>query len=241
MNQQRADFLPALSYHVLTALYDPLLRWTMHESVFKGQLIRQARIQSGERALDLGCGTGTLTLRLKQVHPDAEVVGLDADPRALRIAEAKAATAGLQVTFDRGLAFALPYPDDAFDRVLSSLLFHHLTHENKQRTAREVVRVLRPGGELHVADWGKARNGMMHVAFLLVQLLDGFDTTTENVRGALPHVFAAAGFEDVRQSAQYATLFGSLTLYQARKRASPREPRSGPLQRDQQARQAERR
>src|SRR5260221_465800 len=94
----------------------------MRGSVFKGQLIRQAQIRSGERALDLGCGTGTLTLRLKQVHPDAEVVGLDADPRALRIAEAKAATAGLQVTFDRGMAIALPYPDDAFDRVLSSLL-----------------------------------------------------------------------------------------------------------------------
>ncbi len=241
MHQQRADFLPALSYHVLTALYDPLLRWTMRESVFKGQLIRQAQIRSGERALDLGCGTGTLTLRLKQVHPDAKVVGLDADPRALRIAEAKAATAGLQVTFDRGMAFALPYPDEAFDRVLSSLLFHHLTHENKERTAREVVRVLRPGGELHVANWGKARNGMMRAAFLLVQLLDGFDTTTENVRGAVPHVFAAAGFEDVRQSAQFATLFGSLALYQARKRASQRESRSGPLQRDQQPRQAERR
>ncbi len=187
---------------MLTVLYDPLLRWTMRESAFKGQLIRQAQIRGGEQALDLGCGTGTLTLRLKQVHPDAEVVGLDADPHALRIAEAKAATAGLQVTFDRGMAFALPYPDDAFDRVLSSLLFHHLTHENKERTARAVVRVLRPGGELHVADWGKARHGMMRAAFLLVQLLDGFETTTANVRGALPHVFAAAGFEDVRQSAQ---------------------------------------
>ncbi len=83
MNQQRADFIPALRYHVLTALYDPLLRWTMHESVFKEQLIRQARIRSGERVLDLGCGMGTLTLRLKQVHPGAEAVGLDADPRAL--------------------------------------------------------------------------------------------------------------------------------------------------------------
>jgi ubiquinone/menaquinone biosynthesis C-methylase UbiE len=110
MNQQRADFIPALRYHVLTALYDPLLRWTMRESVFKEQLIRQAWIRSGERVLDLGCGTGTLTLRLKQVHPDAEVVGLDADPRALRIAEVKAATAGLQVTFDRGWPSRLPIP-----------------------------------------------------------------------------------------------------------------------------------
>ena len=216
MDKQRADFIPALRYGALTALYDPLLRWTMRESLFKDQLIRQARIQTGSRVLDLGCGTGTLTLRLKRQHPDAEVVGLDADPRALRIAEAKAAAASIPIAFDQGMAFALPYADNTFDRVLSSLHFHHLTHEDKARTAREAKRVLQPLGELHVADWGKARNGAMRAAFLAVQLLDGFETTTENVRGALPHVFAAAGFEDVRESAQYVTLFGTLALYQAR-------------------------
>ena len=216
MDKQRADFIPALRYGALTALYDPLLRWTMRESLFKDQLIRQARIQTGSRVLDLGCGTGTLTLRLKRQQPDAEVVGLDADPQALRIAEAKAAAAGIPIAFDQGMAFALPYADNTFDRVLSSLLFHHLTHEDKARTAREAKRVLQPLGELHVADWGKARNGAMRAAFLAVQLLDGFETTTENVRGALPHVFAAAGFEDVRESAQYVTLFGTLALYQAR-------------------------
>src|SRR5258708_30120694 len=219
MDKQRADFIPALRYGALTALYDPLLRWTMRESLFKDQLIRRARIQTGSRVLDLGCGTGTLTLRLKRQQPDAEVVGLDADPQALRIAEAKAAAAGIPIAFDQGMAFALPYADHSFDRVLSSLLFHHLTHEDKARTARNLARVLRPGGELHVADWGKARNGLMRAAFLLVHLLDGFETTTQNVRGALPHVFAAVGFEDVRESAQYVTLFGTLALYQARKPA----------------------
>jgi 2-polyprenyl-3-methyl-5-hydroxy-6-metoxy-1,4-benzoquinol methylase len=219
MERQGEDFIPALRYHALTSLYDPLLRWTTRESTFKEHLIRQARSRGGECVLDLGCGTGTLTLRLKQAHPDAEVVGLDADPRALRIAEAKAAAAGVGITFEQGMAFALPSPDNTFDRVLSSLLFHHLTHEDKVRTAREVARVLRPGGELHVADWGKAQNGVMRAAFLAVQILDGFATTTENIRGALPQVFAAAGFEEVRQSAQYATLFGTLALYQARKPA----------------------
>ncbi len=217
MDKQRADFIPALRYGALTALYDPLLRWTMRESLFKDHLIRQARIQSGSRVLDLGCGTGTLTLRLKRQHPDAEVAGLDADPQALRIAEAKAAAAGIPIAFDQGMAFALPYADHSFDRVLSSLLFHHLTHEDKARTACEVARVLRPGGELHVADWGESKNALMRAAFLVVQLLDGFETTTENVRGILPQLFAAAGYEGVRQVAQYATLFGTLALYQAHK------------------------
>jgi ubiquinone/menaquinone biosynthesis C-methylase UbiE len=91
------------------------------------------------------------------------------------------------------MAFELPYPDASFDRVISSLLFHHLTRENKERTLREVFRVLRPGEELHVADWGKAQNWPMRVAFLLVQMLDGFETTADNVNGLLPELFAWPG------------------------------------------------
>jgi SAM-dependent methyltransferase len=115
------------------------------------------------------------------------------------------------------MAFELPYSDDSFDRVLSSLLFHHLTRENKIRTLTEVFRVLRPSGELHVADWGKAQNAFMRIAFLLVQALDGFNTTADNVSGILPDLFRSAGFEEVQQSTRYSTIFGTLSLYRARK------------------------
>jgi len=145
------------------------------------------------------------------------VIGLDGDSKVLAIARAKAAKAGLDVTLDHGMAFELPYPDDSFDRVFSSLLFHHLTREIKDRTLREVFRVLRPGGELHVADWGKPQNWLMRMAFLFVQMLDGFSTTVDNVSGLLPELFRAAGFEEVQETAQYATIVGTLSLYKARK------------------------
>jgi hypothetical protein len=82
---------------------------------------------------------------------------------------------------------------------------------------KEVYRVLVPGGELHVADWGKAGNALMRSAFFLVQLLDGFKTTTDNVNGLLPEFFSAAGLQDVQETARYATLFGTMALYQARR------------------------
>ena len=169
--------------------------------------------------LDLGCGTGTLTLLIKSRHHQAEVLGLDADPKVLEVARRKAARARLNVGLDHGMAFELPYPDAFFDRVISSLLFHHLMPENKERTLREVFRVLRPGGELHVADWGKAQNMLMRMAFLLVQMLDGFRTTADNVRGLLPELIQAAGFESVQESARYMTIVGSLSLYAGRKPA----------------------
>ncbi|MCA1553246.1 MAG: class I SAM-dependent methyltransferase [Chloroflexi bacterium] len=135
-------YIPALGQHWLTPLYDPLLRWGMRETRFKNSLLAQARIHPEQRVLDLGCGTGTLTVLIKQAHPDAEVIGLDADPQVLTIAAAKAAQAGMDIQFDEGMAYQLPYPDDSFDRVLSSLMFHHLTNEHKQRTLSEVFRVL---------------------------------------------------------------------------------------------------
>ena len=217
MVKNRHEYIPALNYDWLTPLYDPLMRWTLRESTFKRHLLKQAGIERGHRVLDLGCGTGTLTLLIKSHYPKAEVFGLDADPKVLAVARAKAAKAGLIVRLDHGMAFELPYPDASFDRVISSLLFHHLTRENKERTLKEIFRVLRQGGELHVADWGKARNWPMRVAFLLVQMLDGFETTADNVNGLLPEMFRSAGFEEVQETIRYMTIVGTLSLYVARK------------------------
>src|SRR5215216_103767 len=100
-----------------------LVGWLLHDRVFKRHLVRQARIGPGQRVLDLGCGTASLTVMIKQVHPDAEVVGLDADGKILEIARAKARNAQVAITFAQGMAAALPYPDASFDRVVSSLVF----------------------------------------------------------------------------------------------------------------------
>ncbi|MFQ5663053.1 MAG: class I SAM-dependent methyltransferase [Terriglobia bacterium] len=217
MGRPRGDYIPALKYPWLTSAYDPLLRWILREAAFKRRLVEQARIEPGQRVLDLGCGTATLTLLIKSPQPEATVVGLDADPRALALAGVKAARAGLDITLDQGMADELVYVDHCFDRVLSSLLFHHLTLEKKMQALREAFRVLRPGGELHVADWGRPQNALLRVAFLLVQILDGFETTAESVRGLLPELINQAGFEGVAEAARYTTPFGTLCLYRGRR------------------------
>lgn len=209
------EYIYALKYRWLTPLYDPILRLTLREQTFKKALVEQARIQPGQCVLDLGCGTGTLTLLIKSAHPHAHVVGFDGDPKILSLAEAKAARAGLAVDWKQGLAQELPYADSCFDRVLSSLMLHHLSSENKRAALREVLRVLRPGGELHVADWGRPQNALMRPASLLIALLDGY--SRENVEGLLPELFRQAGLAEARQAAHYNTLFGTLALYSARK------------------------
>lgn len=211
----KTEYIPALRYSWLTSLYDPLVALLARESTFKERLVSEAGIERDHRVLDLGCGTATLTILIKKRYPRATAVGVDGDRRVLAIARRKITRVSVDLQLDFGLASELPYPDGSFDRVLSSLLFHHLTRRQKRQAMAEVMRVLRPGGELHVADWGQARNALERAAFITVQLLDGFKTTTDNVKGRLPQMMTDAGFEEVAECGRYLTVFGVVSLLRA--------------------------
>lgn len=211
------NYIPALSYDWLTPFYDPVVRLTTRENAFKKALIEQSRVEEALRVLDLACGTGTLTVLIKNAAPQAEVVGIDGDPKILKIAREKARAGNFEIWFDEGMSFDLPYADTSFDRVVSSLFFHHLTRENKLKTLREIRRVLKPGGELHVADWGLPANFPMKLASRFIQLLDGFETTADSFAGLLPKLMTEAGFERVEETSHYNSLFGTIRLHRANK------------------------
>lgn len=215
----KATYIPALRFSFLTSLYDPLMRAALKEEKFKRRLVEQASIRPSQRVLDLGCGTATLTLLVKQAAPAADVVGLDGDPAVLRIAREKAEQAGVEITLLEGMSFAPPFPPESFDCILSSLVLHHLTTADKRRTLEQAYQLLKPGGTLHIADWGQAQNALMRVAFLGVQLLDGFETTADNVAGRLIPLMREAGFADAEETHHEMTVFGTLALYRASRQA----------------------
>lgn len=209
-------YLPALRFHWLTPCYDLLVGATREQRVKKA-LISQARPQPGQQILDLGCGTGTLALWLKQHQPLAEVTGVDCDPAILSIARAKADKGETPVPFACAMSDHLPYPAHSFDSAVSSLFFHHLTWPDKERTTQELFRVLKPGAEVHVADWGKPSSALMRCLILFEQLYDGFARTRDNVAGRLPVLFEQCGFIEVSKERSFDTIFGTLALYRARK------------------------
>ena len=210
-------YIPALRYRPLTHWYDFIIKATIRESTFKSRLVEQVSAQAGQNILDLGCGTGTLTLLLKTRYSEAKVAGIDADPQILEIARAKSAAAGAAIAFHQGMSFALPFADQSFDRVVSSLMFHHLTRENKQKTLAEIHRVLRPGGQLHIADFARPQNPLMRFAFLWVQVFDGFPSTRDSVAGRLPDMIRDARYSKLEETAAFATMFGTIRLLQAQK------------------------
>ena len=194
---KREGYVAALRFPALNRAFDPVVRLTMRERRFKPELLDQAAIAPGQRVLDLGCGTGTLAVLAKEAVPDAEVVGLDGDPQILEQARAKSEAAGREVRFDHGYSTELPYEDASFDRVLSTLFFHHLTTNDTLTTLAEIVRVLRPGGELHIADFTKPSDPLMALAFSLVRSFDGIDQTHVNARGQLGALASEAGVFDI--------------------------------------------
>ena len=211
---KRSDFIPAFHFHWLTRWYDPVMQCLFPESGIKAALIAQAHIQAGQIVLDSGCGTGTLTILIKQTEPDAIVYGLDVDPQVLDIARRKAGQAGETIILQQGTATCLPYPDGSFDRVFTSLMLHHLTRQDKQQMLREAFRVLSPGGELHVADFGKPHDFVM---WLISWVMRWFEEIHDHILGRLPFFMMDAGFHPVEETAHYRTVAGTIALYRARK------------------------
>jgi ubiquinone/menaquinone biosynthesis C-methylase UbiE len=203
-------YIPALSFKWLTPLYDPLFKWVMREETFKRRLIQQANVQPGMNALDLGCGTGTLTLMLKRAHPEAQVTGLDGDPQVLAIARDKAR--GTDIQWDEGLASSLPYPDSAFDKVVTSLVIHHLVTDDKRRAFKEVYRVLKPHGELHVLDFGAPHSLL---ARFMTTYMRRLEEAADNFDGMIPRFITEAGFGGVEEAQNFVTVFGPLSLWRA--------------------------
>jgi len=212
-----ADYLPAVRFDFLTPVFDVFVRGTTRERTFKQRLLDQARLAAGLDVLDLGSGSGTLAVWAKQREPGLRIRGLDGDPAIIGQAVRKAERAGLEIAFDEGLSYELPYQDASFDRVLSSLFFHHLVLSDKERTIAEVTRVLRPGGELHVADWGEPRSLPEKLGAVAIRRFDGDEPTRDNLAGRLPELFQAGGLVDARERDRVAAPLGVVSLYSARR------------------------
>jgi len=213
MTNTNEEYIPALSYRFLTPFYDFIQRYVVRDVRYKTRLIEQANIQPGQHVLDLGCGTGTLAIMAKQTQPSAEVVGLDADPDMLKVAKYKSSQQRAPVKFDVGFTNQLPYPDASFDRILSSIMIHHLKTPDKETTAREVFRVLKPSGQLHIIDFGKPYTWY---GKLLGPFLHGFEEANDNVDGRLPEIFGAPGLKTTVVG-NFWTFFGDLAFLKGEK------------------------
>jgi ubiquinone/menaquinone biosynthesis C-methylase UbiE len=213
MTSRPENYIPAAGHDWLLPLYDPLLRLLLREDSLRRETLAHAEITPGCRVLDVGCGTGTQAVLVKGTHPDAEVTGVDGDEKVLALARHKAERAGVEIALDLGLATALPYADARFDRVISSLVLHHLVEDDKRRALAEILRVLAPGGAFVLVDFGEPVTLSERVAAKLF-LRGGH--ARENLEGRLPVLLREAGFSRVEELGQRSIGFGRLWTWRAR-------------------------
>jgi len=206
VREHKQHYLPAAGHDLFLPFYDPLVRLLGGDRA-RQILIDQANLQPGQRILDIGCGTGTLVVQLKQQHADLEVAGLDPDPKALRRAKKKARHARVSVQLDQGFSDELPYESGTFDRVFSSFMFHHLEEQSRERTFREVVRVLKPAGLFHLLDFAGGKSGS-HGRF--AHLIHSSHRLKDNEEDAIVHMMMLAGFRHSQKTCNGSMLFDLL-------------------------------
>lgn len=215
MSEPTRTFLPAAGKDWLLPFYDPMVKLLGGDGARK-MLVEQADLRSGQRVLEVGCGTGTLVLMIKRSHNDVEVTGIDPDPKALGRARSKAARARLTAQFDQGFGDALPYPDGAFDRVLSSFMFHHLPAVEKGKFLAQVRRVLKTGGSFHMLDFeetGGARSWFAHLFHASHRLED-------NAKERVIQLMTNGGLAGAEKVAARRMIFGRIAYYRAVKGVS---------------------
>lgn len=210
-------YIPALRFHWLTRFYDGVVSLFLREARFRDMTLDAIGDRVPYRILDMGCGTGSLTVRVKQRFPQADVIGVDVDASILTLSRSKASDLNLEIQFYQcsveDLSGLSAMKSGHMECIVSSLVFHHLTADQKRDALSEAYRLMEPGGRLILADWGKPKNVLMRLAFLLVQVLDGFANTQDNRNGRIPDLMKNAGFDKVSEFGSMNSLLGTLCIY----------------------------
>lgn len=215
------SFTPALGRLGFLGSYDWAIRLLTRERTWRAAFLRQVAPNPGEMILDVGCGTGTLAIMLKRLCPGCHVIGLDPDPEVVRIAARKAARAGVSVEWRNGFATDASAFNAAADKAVSSLVFHQVPMAGKRAGIAGMFDAVRPGGEVHIADYASQR-GLMSILYrLTVQQIDGMADTQPNAEGVLEVTLSDQSGFPVQATRVIRTPTGAISLFKVQKSAHP--------------------
>jgi len=214
------SFTPALGRLGSVGFYDRAIRLLTREKVWRAALLRQVAPEAGEIILDVGCGTGTFAIMLKRLCPGARIVALDPDPGVLKIASRKGTEAGVVIDWRQGFASDAEALGGTVDKVVSSLVFHQVPVTGKGEGIAAMFAAVRPGGEVHIADYASQRGIMRALFRLTVQQIDGLVDTQPNADGAIEAILSDRSGTPIEATRVIPTPTGAISLFKAEQTAS---------------------
>lgn len=211
-DRRNLAYVPALGFRALSGFYDPLIRVWSAARKFRSAVIEALDVKPGMRLLELGCGSGRLAIEIKRLHPAAAIDALELDRGMIGRARRNAERAGVDIRFHQA-NIVRPPALGRFDRVYSTMVFHHLRPEDKTLALAGAHRQLQPGGRFVVVDFGRPRDLLQALLFRAVQQpLDGVHTTAPHYDGRYEREVRRT-FSSVTTARVWRTAGGTLELF----------------------------
>lgn len=197
-----------MRFHILTKLYDPYSR-LLFNKVFE-KIVTTIPFQASQSLLDIGCGPGNLLLKIGKSHQDLKLTGIDIDPELLKIAYKKLKSIS-SIKLIQTSATQLPFNNEIFDIIVTTLVLHHLDTEQKQQAIKEMYRVLKTNGTLWCFDFGPSTNLFAKIIMKVFRHIEKID---DNISGKIIQMLQETGFQELKT--QWNT-YGIFTLLSAKK------------------------
>lgn len=187
----KKTFLPAAHFDVLTPCYDPFAR-LLFGRIYR-DIAKTIHPKTGQKILDIGCGSGLLIQALKQVEPEMDITGIDIDPQILVIETRKFRRKAIDAKLIQGSATNIPL-QEKFDVIVSTLMIHHLQKEQKIAMLREARRLLKPDGAFYLFDFGPPRTVFEKFT---AKILRFFEPIDDGITGRYRDYLHQAGFKKI--------------------------------------------
>ena len=212
----KKKYIPALSFDFLTGYYDWIIKRVMPRD-FREIFVQQINPGINEKILDFGTGTSEMAILLKKKMPTINITGIDVDLNVLNIAKRKITKQKLDIQVLEYDGKVFPFQNNYFNKVVSCLVFHHLSPNQKMDALREIFRVLKNDGKIYIADWGLERNSTKIKILNFFKYFEALKNIGEHGKGLFPQYIVKAGFMNLVEIRNIKTKTGTLCYYQANK------------------------
>jgi ubiquinone/menaquinone biosynthesis C-methylase UbiE len=189
-------YIPSVPFHILTRIDHIICSVFGLGKKFKQSVLSSVAIPKNAVIVDIGCGTGIFLEIAKKIYPDVNLIGIDPDKQSLEIARNRLKRIEGKIDFIGAFAESLPLQDNSTDICFSTLMLHHVPDEIKLKALKEMHRILKSGGKVVIADFGKSDSWLIR-KILVLFFFEKLEYIDGNFRGSILKYLEECGFRNI--------------------------------------------